>query len=333
MKRILALALIFCMLFAISACNSGDNNKPDESSSEVIEKVENGLTVAQLELQPGTGGMSYVITLKNEGFIIIDGGMGNNYYSKHSNILFNYLFKRTTKGEKPVILGWFFTHFHNDHVENAAQFLKEYADKIDVKTFYINPAGDDDSTREIEMEKLLREGMDANPDADKHYLKTGEKIEFPHCTVDMLLTSSNLNSNGDTAPNNISAVFNMHFDTGKSFLVTGDTDHDRLLQLFNKNSSVYRPLEDLKCDIYQTPHHGRSLATASEALKLKTRYEQLNPPIVFIPVSQKSCSEDEFYNDKKWAENYYLIYQSGAQTFHHTQTVTVNMEDLSVEIS
>lgn len=328
MKRILALILALLMLLTLSACNSGDGNKPEESGSEVIEKVDNGLTVAQLQLTDGTGGMSYVITLKNEGFIIIDGGMGNNYYSKHSGTLFNYLFKRTTKGENPKILGWFFTHFHNDHVENAAQFLKEYADKVDVSTFYINPAGDDDSTRELDMEALVREGMDANPEADKHYLKTGEKIEFPHCTVDMLLTSANLNSNGDTGPNNLSAVFKMNFDNGKSFLVTGDTDHDRLLQLFNKSSDVYRPIEDLKCDIYQLPHHGRSLATSSDAMRLKTRYEQLTPSVVFVPVAKKNFETDEFYIDKKWPENYYLI-NSGAQVFHHSETITIDLEDLS----
>ena len=122
----------------------------------------------------------------------------------------------------------------------------------------------------------------------------------------------------------------MNFDTGKSFFVTGDTDHDRLLQLFDKDSPVYRPLEDLTCDIYQLPHHGRSLATLAEAQKLKVRYEQINPSIVFVPVSEKNCLNDEFYNDTKWAENYYLLYKSGAESFNYSATVTVNMEDLSV---
>lgn len=347
MKKILiSLILVICLVLGISGCNSGSENidsstvpsgsssvTSSESQQEEVEKVNNPLSVAQLELVPGTGGMSYVITLRNEGFIIIDGGQGNQFYSRHSNVLFKYLFDRTTKGEKPVILGWFFTHFHNDHVECAAEFLKEQADRLDVRAFYINsPGGDDYEDRQTAMEDLLESGMNAYPNAERHYLVTGEKIEFPHCTVDTLLTSSNLNSNEDTRPNNISAVFKMNFDTGKSFLVTGDTDHNRVLQLFDKSSSVYRPLEDLKCDIYQTPHHGRSLATAEEPLKLKTCYEQLNPQIVFIPISEKNLKADEFYNDSKWAENYYLINESGAEIYHHSQTATVNMEDLSTEI-
>ena len=120
----------------------------------------------------------------------------------------------------------------------------------------------------------------------------------------------------------------MHFDTGKSFLVTGDTDHDRLLQLFNKDSEVYRPLEDLKCDIYQAPHHGRSLGTSSDAMRLKTRYEQLMPTIAFFPVVQKNFETDEFYTDNKWPENYFLI-NSCEQVYHQSQTITINLEDLS----
>ena len=334
-KRILSLALVLLLALCLTACGSADVSSTDSSAdtSSVVESMNNGLTVAQLELTQGTGGMSYVITLRDEGFIIVDGGMGNNYYSKHSNTLFNYLFSRTPSGEKPVILGWFLTHFHNDHVELASEFLIEQADRLDVRNFYINSAGNDNSTREIEMEDLVKRAVDAHPNANKHYLQTNEKIEFPHCTVDVLLTSKNLNTRGETGPNNLSAVFKMNFDTGKSFLVTGDTDHDRLLQLFDKSSPVYRPLEELKCDIYQLPHHGRSLASLAEAAKLKERYEQLNPGIVFIPVSEKNCLNDEFYNDKKWAENYYLIYKSGAQTFNYSQTVTVNLEDLSTEFN
>lgn len=290
----------------------------------------NSLTVAQLEIVPGTGGMSYVVNLRDEGFIIIDGGQGAQFYKSHSEVLFNYL-KKHTKREKPLILGWFFTHFHLDHVACAGEFLQEHIDDIDVKAFYINPAGDDDTTRDFAMEELLESGMYAHSNAQKHYLKTGEKIEFPHCIVDMFLTADNLNKYKHTGPNNLSAVFKMNFDTGKSFFVTGDSCHDRLLQLFDEDSALYHPIEELVCDIYQTPHHGRSLATLEEAAAIKECYRLMNPSIVFFPIHKGSFDTDEFYNDEKWADNYYLIH-SGASCFHHTQTVTVNMENLSFEI-
>ena len=245
MKKILSLLLAICVLLGLAACGkpadgtaSGDANAHTSSTAEPeVEPMNNILSVAQLQLTDGTGGMSYVVTLKDEGFIIIDGGIGNKYYSKHSATLFDYIFSRTPKGQKPVILGWFATHFHNDHVENTAEFLIEYADKLDVRGFYINSAGKNNyDDRQTAMEELVSEAMNCYPDVEPHYLKRGEKIEFPHCTVDVLMTSANLGSDKATDPNSVSAIFKMNFDTGKSFLVTGDTTLKRVIALFDEKS-------------------------------------------------------------------------------------------------
>ena len=338
MKKILSLLLAICVLLGLAACGkpadgtaSGDANAHTSSTAEPeVEPMNNILSVAQLQLTDGTGGMSYVVTLKDEGFIIIDGGIGNKYYSKHSATLFDYIFSRTPKGQKPVILGWFATHFHNDHVENTAEFLIEYADKLDVRGFYINSAGKNNyDDRQTAMEELVSEAMNCYPDVEPHYLKRGEKIEFPHCTVDVLMTSANLGSDKATDPNSVSAIFKMNFDTGKSFLVTGDTTLKRVIALFDEKSEYYLPLEDLNCDIYQVPHHGRPLGTQPEAAQLKKCLEKLDIKIAFFPVPRSQMQSVEYYTSNLWADYYYLINKSGAEIFHHTQTVTVNMEDLT----
>lgn len=344
MKRILiSLMLVLILVFGITACNSektADQGASSDASSTVstpsepeVEPVDNILSVTQLPLQAGTGGMSYVITLKNEGFIIIDGGTGGNYYNINSQPLFNYLYQHTTKGEKPVILGWFITHFHSDHVQNTAEFLIEQGDRLDVRAFYINSPGKNNyEDRQTEMEALVDTAMAKFPNAEQHKLQKDEVIKFPHCDVDVLLTSAQLNASRSTKPNNISAVFQMRFDTGKTFFVTGDTDHNRLIQLFDEKSEYYRPLEDLKCDVYQAPHHGRSLATSSEAMKLRDLYKKMDIKVVLFPVDETNWGKEPFYNDKVWYENYYLINDSGAEVFHHGKAVTVNMEDLTTEI-
>ena len=171
----------------------------------------NKLSTAQLYMVPWTGGMSYVITLRDDGFIIIDGGQGSRFYNDHARVLYNYLIKRSN-GDKPHILGWFFTHFHLDHVACAGEFLQEHRNDIVVDAFYINPAGNDDSTRDFEMEELLQKGMDSHPCAKQYYLSTGDKFSFPHCKVDILLTASDLCSYGYTSPNHISAVFRVEFE-------------------------------------------------------------------------------------------------------------------------
>lgn len=318
---------------SITSSNPATTTTPTTPSEPEIEASKNILSVGQLRLSDGTGGMSYVITLKDEGFIIIDGGMGNNYFKTHSKTLYNYLKARTPEGEKPVILGWFATHFHNDHVENVAQFLKQYSNELDVKGFYINHPGKDNYTnRQTGMEKLVAEAMNCYPNVTPHYLKKDEKIEFPHCTVDVLVTSDYIGSDRATDPNAISAIFKLNFDTGKSFLVTGDTTLTRVIDLFSSNTSVYHPIADLKCDIYQVPHHGRPLGYVSEAAKLKEYYKLLGIKIVFIPVPKVQLETVEYYTDSKWADNYYLIYDSGATVFHHSETVTVNMADLTYTV-
>ncbi len=291
----------------------------------------NGLTVAQLYMVPWTGGMSYVITLRDEGFIIIDGGQGSSYYNDNAKVLYDYLIKRSN-GSRPKILGWFFTHFHLDHVACAGEFLQEHKDDIELQGFYINPAGDDDATRDFEMEELLEKGMDAHPDATRRYLKTGEKIDFPYCYVDILLTECDLTPEGYRGPNNISAVFMFRFENGRNFLVTGDSDIARMMRLFDEQDSLYRPLKELRFDIFQSAHHGRTLGTYEEARDFADCLKKLpKPSVCFFPIQKGSFETDTFYKDECWADNYYLLH-SGAKCFHHSETVTVNIEDMSIEI-
>lgn len=290
----------------------------------------NKLSIGQLYQVPWTGGMSYVITLRDEGFIIIDGGQASRFYRDHEKVLFEYLVKRSGD-KKPKILGWFFTHFHLDHVACAGEFLIEHKDDIEVDGFYINPPGDDDNTRDFEMEEVLKKGMDAHPDTERHYLNTGDKFEFPHCSVDLLLSATDLCRYGYTSPNHISAVFRVAFDNGTSFLVTGDSDNDRMLRLFDPNDPLYRPFDELKCDVFQSPHHGRILGNHEEAAKFAEVLKEMKPKIAFFPICQGSYDTDEFYSSEAWADNYYLIH-SGAKCFHHSETVTVDMDNFSFEV-
>lgn len=285
------------------------------------------LSVGQLYQSPWTGGMSYVITLRDEGFVIIDGGQGDRFYEAHSKVLWKYLSDRSGC-KKPKILGWFFTHFHLDHVVCASEFLIEHKDDIEVKCFYINPPGDDDTTRDFEMEAVLEKGMEAHPDTPRHYLKTGEKISFPHCTVNMLLTASDLSKYGYTSPNHISAVFRIEFENGSSFFVTGDSDNSRILRLFDISDPLYHPFNELKSDLFQMPHHGRTMGNHEESVMLAEVLKKMKPRVAFFPVCQESFNTDPIYNSENWAENYYIIH-SDAKCFHHSETVTVNMDEFS----
>ena len=99
--------------------------------------------------QPATGapGMSYIITLADGSFILIDGGprQRDQHFTKalvdgewvdaprdeehDCDKLYRLLCERTPAGQKPVVAAWFITHGHSDHTDLAGDFLRKYKDK------------------------------------------------------------------------------------------------------------------------------------------------------------------------------------------------------------
>lgn len=276
------------------------------------------------------GGMSNVITLRDKGFIIIDGGQALMHYKEHSEVLYDYL-KARSNSDKPVILGWFFTHFHSDHIACAANFLIDHRDDIIVKGFYINDPGAVIQCRDLEMEELLQKAMEAHPEAIRHTLKTREKIEFPYCYVDILHTESDEPESEHSSLNTISAAFMVVFDNGRSFTVLGDCSLRSLTRFIDENDPLYRSKSELKSDVLQVPHHGRPLGTVEDSVKNAEYYKTVSPSVCFFPIHRESFEKDEFYTEEKWADNYYLLH-SGAKCYHHSDTVTVDMDDLSIVI-
>ena len=104
-----------------------------------------------------------------------------------------------------------------------------------------------------------------------------------------------------------------------------------MLRLFDENDPLYRPFDEIKSDIFQSPHHGRILGNHEEAAKFADVLKKMQPKIAFFPICQGSYDTDPFYNSEEWADNYYLIH-SNAKCFHHSETVTVDMDDFTFEI-
>jgi hypothetical protein len=177
----------------------------------------------------------------------------------------------------------------------------------------------------------LLEAISAYPEATVHVLKTGEKIAFPNCVVDVLLSEADLSPKGRIDQNFISAAFNVRFDTGRTFTVLGDCDEGKLQRLIDPADELFRCDEDLKCDVLQCAHHGLPMGSEEAIANSPAFYKKLSPSICLFPVHAERMATDERFSEPKWAGNYYLMH-SGAQIFNHSHTVTVNMEDLSVVV-
>lgn len=290
-------------------------------------------TVAQMEMKAG---MSYVIQLDDGRFILIDGG---EHFDVDGARVYRYLCEKA-QGEKPVIAAWFFTHGHRDHVKLAARFMEEYKNDVEIETINYNIPTDVDYTGfdktsgrgDAEAEEMWFKAIENFPNAERHILKTGDTFTFANARVDILTTAFEKYPDPPTSRNHTSAAFKITFANGKSFIVFGDSEGDRLVKLLDPTSPIYCTDETLKSDILQVPHHGLHVARATDYDTIVRLYHKIAPKICFWP--QKA---DRFYNDpwcqsEQYPYNRFLLDSVKDKNFHETQTVVVDMDDLRISI-
>lgn len=288
----------------------------------------NTLSVTQIMLSDN-GGMSYIITLDESNFIMIDGGVGFEMYKTHEETLCKFLYAHST--EKPKIHGWFFTHHHFDHVSFAAQFLINHTEDIEVEGFYINPYGNVGEEMDLNMKLLLDKAFAAYPKAKIHYLKTGENIKLPSVTADIWLSESDISPLGRANQNHISAALKFTFDNGRSFVVFGDCDAGKTSRLIDPEDALYRKPSELSCDILQVAHHGLPMGDDEQLSASAKLMKMMSPSICFFPQHKSRFESDERFIDERWHDNYFLLH-SGAKCYHHSATVTVHLEDMSTTV-
>ena len=292
-------------------------------------------TVAQMQLTDH-GGSSYAVQLKDGSFIIIDGGHSdkNNYnsYKANSGVLWNYI-KANSREEIPVISCWMITHFHSDHVDTASEFLIEHKNDMKVMEFAYNHPGHEEHLRDAEREEYWMEAMSCYPDAEKSVLVKGERLAFSGCNVDVFITEAERYPEYRKDQNVISAAFKFTFDTGKSFLVTGDCPAARMSALCDPETAVYRTDEELSSDVLQVAHHGLPMGEPEELQRNVEFYKKVSPKIcLFSQYSRRFYSDERFYSET-WYDNDYLIKSVGRENcYHHTETTVVDMATLEVRI-
>ena len=290
-------------------------------------------TVAQMQLTDH-GGSSYVVQLTDGSFIVIDGGHSDkknfNSYTANSNVLWNYL-TANAKGGVPTVSAWMITHFHSDHVDTASEFLIKHKEDMRVLSFAYNHPGHEEQLRDVEREDYWQEAMDCYPDAEKRILTTGEKLTFAGCEIDVLITEADRYPDYRKDQNFISAAFRLKFDSGHSFMVTGDCPAPRTYALCDETSAVYRKDEELRAEVLQVPHHGLPIGDPDELKKNVEFYKRVSPKVCLISqYSKRYYSDERFYSDT-WYDNDYLIKSAGRDNcYHHTQTTVVDMTSLEV---
>ena len=222
-------------------------------------------------------GMSYVIQLKDYSFIVIDGGTKDE---TNTTKLYNYMIEKTPAGKKPVIACWVFTHADPDHIGAPQTFLNKYMENVELESVVCNfpDCSVQDSVQNDEqigsaifaLENLINNFYDATV----YNAHTGQKFYFKGVEMEILFTEEDtyplkVNSYNDTC-----VMAKLTFDSGKTFMVLGDSTEQTSKQL----AATYKNY--LKSDILQLAHHGLIGGD-------KTLYSYIDPEICFWATSKE----------------------------------------------
>lgn len=195
-------------------------------------------------------GMSYVITLEDGRYVIIDGG-----YTQDCHLLYNYLVDNNKRSDgKIVIAAWIFSHSHADHYGAFQSFSPLYGSKVTVEYFLANTGteviygGDHDSYLEIDMPAAVEKYYKGAKIMKPH---TGQILRFCNVEFEILHTIEDYVPGLMYSENNASMVFRATIN-GQKILFMGDGEQDLSKRVLKHYGSY------LKSDVLQVNHHGYS---------------------------------------------------------------------------
>ena len=234
---------------------------------EYIAENKEGAQTTLHMLETYRPGSSFVIQLKNQHFIICDGG-----YLEELPYLISYLESLVPKGVKPVVEAWMITHPHHDHVELFKSFENDesYADRICVEGIYLDVYSD-------EMQEYVSAGplIDAVETAAK-ILRTkiyrphaGQRYYFSDITVDIMQTMVQVPREkwfGWKKNMNEMSTWFMFTIEGQKFLNAGDADLGSMKEIMETYDKEY-----LEMELMSVHHHGVNVHKEfTDFIKVKT---------------------------------------------------------------
>ena len=222
------------------------------------------------------GGMSYVIQLCDESYIIIDGG---DYNEEDEKRLYDFL-RSHASANKPTVELWFFTHPHYDHIALATSFIEHYSNEFEIKAFSYQFQDCDkasfsmpDTRVREDIDRLEKSIHDFCPNAVIYTLHTGQIYRFGDMEIEILWAIDNTYPMSYTSCNDLSAALRLKSPSDKTVLMLGDY----MINSCKPIAATYGSY--LKSDILQVAHHG--LIGGDVGL-----YKLIDPEICFWPVPE-----------------------------------------------
>ena len=210
-------------------------------------------------------GMSYVITLEDGRFIVIDGGYddyvkdGIKKEPRDAEIIYEYLQKNNKCKDKITVAAWILTHSHEDHYGAFLKFNRLHKNNVEIQYFIYNSGDPSAYSSEYPTNDFLRCQL---PNIIKNDYPTskiikphvGQSISFCNLSITALFTQEGCAPDIKPSANDASLVLRITVN-GSSVLFMADSDEavsSRLVDIYGNT---------LKSDFMQVNHHGYSGAT------------------------------------------------------------------------
>lgn len=274
---------------------------------------------------------SFVITLEDGRYIVIDGG-----YDYDAKRLYRFLRDNNKRTDnRLVIAAWILSHSHDDHYGAFIQFAKDYNSDVILEAIVANTS----------VEAMYSGGYDGylheklvGVAKDIYHCKllrphTGQTLTFCNAEFQILYTAEDYaiyNGYGTLVSENTASLVVKMRANGQTVLFTNDADivvSRMLCELYGEN---------LKCDIFQMNHHGQSgcvqrlceladpdytlWTTSREAFELRTKPAGVNP----VP-SKNQIASNVYLFEKVGADNCFVA--DG-----EIEIITLPLKDKSTDI-
>lgn len=275
-------------------------------------------------------GQSMLVRLADGRFIIIDGGFNDNAGAKSGDLLIKELKEQSKdylkSGEKITIAAWIVTHAHGDHY---GMIIEQYAKfkSMNVEMFMVNFLSEAERLAAINSPtygknwsategntwtKLISAAK--NIGADVQYVHVGQVFYMADVKLDILYTIESFAPKTCNALNTSSLTIKFTFDSGDTFLMTGDTTGNGM-EIAAKTFKDY-----IKCDMLQVAHHGGT--TWGNDAGMIYAYKAVAPEVLLWPrgMSTFDSSRSKNYNKVLFSpaeggsnENFKELFVSGAE--------------------
>lgn len=229
-------------------------------------------TVTQLnQVKHGSGGMGYVIRLKDGSFIIYDGGLA----SSADEIL--EILREACPDEKPLVRAWLITHLHNDHYTAFHEMAKRMRTEELLTLEYVIASPIVEGYRD--HLRVFSADVFSFPGARFIFAHTGMRLQFCNLTMEILYTPESLYKNRETENFNNTSILSRLKDENTSMLFTGDLalEGATLCEVLYGNA--------LASDWCQMSHHGLEDCPLSF-------YEKVKASVYWVPTTPQVYGEE-----------------------------------------